>query len=42
MREHKLENCGVLGVDVVFDEAGTPAVVDAKLMFGSDFTGGGK
>jgi hypothetical protein len=29
-------------VDVVFDEAGTPAVVDAKLMFGSDFTGGGK
>lgn len=40
MREHKLENCGCLGIDVVFDDAGTPAVVDAKLMFGSDFVGG--
>jgi hypothetical protein len=28
------------GIDVVFDDAGTPAVVDAKLMFGTDFVGG--
>lgn len=36
LKECKLQNCGCLGLDVAFEgDDGTPAIVDAKLMFRS-------